>query len=172
MESPPIGDGQECEANRTYERENNMHMTRWLSRDTWRDFNRLHDEMNRLFDRYGSNGDARSTFAVSYPALNIWEDTDHVYAEAELPGMELGDLEMFVTGDNQLSIKGERKPPAVENAMWHLQERGFGQFSRVITLPVAVDADAVSAQFSHGVLTIKMPKSAAAKPRRIPVKAE
>jgi HSP20 family protein len=150
-----------------------MLVTRWSRLgDPWREFNRLHDEMNRLFDRFGADGGARPTLAVSYPALNVSEDADNLYAEAELPGMELSDLEIYVAGDNQLSIKGERKPPAVENATWHRQERGFGQFTRVITLPIAVDADRVSAEFSHGVLTIKMPKSAAAKPRRIPVKAE
>lgn len=150
-----------------------MLMTRWSPLgDTWRDFNRLHDEMNRLFGRLGADGGRWPTVAVTYPALNIWEDADHLYAEAELPGLELKDLEIFVTGDNQLSIKGERKPPTFERATWHRQERGFGQFTRVLTLPVAVDADQVSAEFSHGVLTIKMPKSAKAKPRRIPVKAE
>jgi HSP20 family protein len=109
---------------------------------------------------------------VSYPALNIWEDADCLFAEAELPGMEMNDLEMLVTGDNQLTIKGERRPPAFDKATWHRRERGFGPFTRVLALPVAVDPDRVSAEFSNGVLTIKMPKSEAAKPRRIPVKAE
>ena len=150
-----------------------MLMTRWSPfSDTWRNFNRLHDEMNRLFDRYGTDGSNWPTPAVSYPALNVWEDADHLYAEAELPGMELNDLEIFVTGDNQLSIKGERKTPTFEDATWHRQERGFGQFTRVITLPVPVDAGRVSAAFSQGVLTITMPKSESAKPRRIQVKAE
>lgn len=150
-----------------------MLMTRWSPfSDTWRNFNRLHEEMNRLFDRYGTDGGNGPSPKVSYPALNVWEDADHLYAEAELPGMELNDLEIFVTGDNQLSINGERKSPTFENATWHRQERGFGQFTRVITLPLPVDADRVSAAFCHGVLTITMPKSEAAKPRRIPVKAE
>jgi HSP20 family protein len=150
-----------------------MLTTRWSPfNSTWREFNRLHDEVNRLFGRYGADRDAWPNLSVSYPALNVWEDTDHLYAEAELPGMEMNDLEIFVTGDNQLSIQGKRKPPVVEKAMWHRQERGFGEFSRVMTLPVAVAADQVSAEFSQGVLTIKMPKSAAAKPRRIPVKTE
>jgi HSP20 family protein len=148
-------------------------MTRWSPfGDTSREFSRLHDEMNRLFDRFGVDGGTWPTLAVSYPALNVWEDADHLYAEAELPGMQMNELEIFVTGDNQLTIKGDRKPPTFENATWHRQERGFGQFTRVITLPVSVDADRVSAEFNHGVLTVKLPKSAAAKPRRIPVKAE
>lgn len=150
-----------------------MLMTRWSPfNDTLREFNRLHDEMNRLFGRFGTDGGTWPTFAVSYPALNVWEDADNLYTEAELPGMEMNDLEIFVTGDNQLSIKGERKVPQFDKATWHRQERGFGSFARVLTLPVPVDADQVSAELTHGVLTITMPKSAAAKPRRIPVKAE
>lgn len=150
-----------------------MLMTRWSPLgNTWREFNRLHDEMNRLFGRYEADRENYRSLAGSYPALNVWEDAESVFVEAELPGMELNDLEIFVTGDNQLSVKGERKAPQIENATWHRQERGFGTFTRVLALPVPVDADRVSAEFTHGVLTITMPKSAAAKPRRIPVKSE
>jgi HSP20 family molecular chaperone IbpA len=56
-------------------------------------------------------------------------------AEAELPELELSDLEIFVNGDNQLSIKGERRQPKRENGMWHRQERRHGSFSRTGELP-------------------------------------
>jgi HSP20 family protein len=56
--------------------------------------------------------------------------------------------------------------------VWHRQERGFGEFTRVITLPVPVDADKVTARLEHGVLTLTTAKSAAAKPKKIAVKAE
>ena len=55
---------------------------------------------------------------------------------------------------------------------WHRQERGFGSFERTIKLPVRVDAAKVEARLENGVLTIKMAKSPAAKPKKIPVKAE
>jgi HSP20 family protein len=154
------------------ERDTTMLLTRWSPlNEGWREFHRLHDEVNRLFGRYAN--DRRDTHApAGFPALNVWEDADSVYAESELPGMALKDLEILVTGKNQLTIKGTRRPPTAENATWHRQERGFGEFARVITLPVAVDAERVSADFQHGVLTIKMPKSEAAKPRRIPIQAE
>jgi HSP20 family protein len=132
---------------------------------------RLRGEMDDRLSRFDAR-EARPALAVSYPALNGWEDDDAFYAEAELPGMELADLEIFVTGGNQLTIKGERKVPEYENATWHRQERGFGAFSRVLTLPLEVDADRVSAELSHGVLSITMPKAEVAKPRRIPVKAD
>jgi HSP20 family protein len=143
---------------------------RWLPvGDAYREFGRLQEDMNRFLDRFGH--DRNGWQASGYPALNLWEDAEHVYTEAELPGLELKDLEILVTGNNQLSLKFERRPPEFNKAVWHRHERGFGSFSRVITLPVPVDADRVSAEFQHGVLTIKMPKSESAKPRRIPVTA-
>jgi HSP20 family protein len=133
--------------------------------------NRLQGEMNRLFGRYGVSNGLEGT-AAGYPALDLWEDEDHLYVEAELPGMELGDLEIFFNGDDQLSIKGERKRPEIEKASWHRRERGFGSFSRLMTLPQNVDAENVQAEFKNGVLTISMPKKEESKPRRIEVKVD
>ena len=90
--------------------------------------------------------------------------------EAELPGFNLDELEMYVTGENQLSIKGERKRPDPGKGTWHRQERGYGSFSRLIELPGPVDSSSVSAEFKDGVLTITLPKREEAKPRRIEVK--
>jgi len=141
----------------------------------WRDnplaeMRRLSSEMERMFGRFGLAGQADLP-AVAYPALDVWQDESNLYVEAELPGMEVGDLEVYVTGGNQLSLRGERKPPAVERGAWHRQERGYGQFSRVITLPCDVKTNEVEAQFQDGVLTVTLPKSEAAKPRRLSIKA-
>ncbi len=139
--------------------------------DLWSKMNQLRDEMDRMFESFGL-GNGWPTLAAAYPAVNVWGDNDHVYAEAELPGMELNDMEIYVTGGNQLTIKGERKPWAPGQGTWHRQERGFGTFTRVITLPVEVDADKVEARLHNGVLTITMPKTETARPRKIAVKVE
>lgn len=146
-----------------------MLATRWEPQGLWSEMNRIRDEMERLFGR--GNGAGRYAYTV-YPPINLWEDDDHLFVEAELPGLEPGDLEITVTGDNQLSIKGERKQPEVENATWHRQERGYGSFSRLVELPEHVDPDKVTAEFKHGVVTITLPKKEEAKPRKIEVKAE
>ena len=146
-----------------------MLSTRWPF-GGWQDFSRLHDEMNQLFDRWGGNG-LRGSSRNVYPPLNLWEDDNHLFVEAELAGLEMSDLEIFVNGENQLTIKGERKQPEPENGNWHRQERGVGAFSRLIDLPYPVNSDDVSAEFKHGVLTITMPKREEAKPRRIEVKS-
>ncbi len=140
--------------------------TRW---NPLTEMQRLQSEMNRLFDRWGSNG-SRPLSQRVYPPLNMWEDEGHLFVEAELPGFELAELEILVTGGNQLSLKGQRKETQLEGGTWHRQERGFGQFSRIVELPASVDSDNVSAEFKHGILLITLPKSEAAKPRRIEVK--
>ena len=137
----------------------------------WREMGRFQHDMDRLMDRFGVNGRRLPAVAATYPALNVWEDADAVYAEAELPGLNLEDLEIYVTGTDQLTVKGNRKPLEMEKAVWHRQERGFGEFSRVLTLPAPVDAEKVTARLEHGILTLTMAKSAAAKPKKITVKA-
>ena len=83
--------------------------TPWQSfTDARPDMNRLQEEMTRLFDRWGMNGQ-RALARNVYPALNLWEDAGHLYVEAELPGLDLNDLEIYITGENMLSIKGERQ---------------------------------------------------------------
>jgi len=151
-------------------------LTRWEPfrelRHEMRQMRHFQRAMGRLLGRWGIDLPEWPTLAVSYPPVNLWEDDDFVYAEAELPGLKLPDLEITVTADNQLTLKGKREAAALEKVEWHRQERGFGSFERTIALPVSVDAGKVEARLENGVLTIKMAKSPAAKPRKIPVKAE
>ena len=145
-----------------------MLSTRW---EPMAEMNRIQKEMNRLFGRYGGSSHPRQFGASVFPPVNLWEDDDNLYMEAELPGFELDDLEIYVTAGNQLSVKGVRKQPELTDGAWHRRERGFGNFSRVIELPSDVDCDKVVAEFKHGVLTISLAKSEEVKPRRIEVKA-
>jgi HSP20 family protein len=115
---------------------------------------------------------------LAYPAVNLWEDDDFVFAEAMLPGQKLSDLDISVTvtGDeSQLTIKGARKHPRRDKAKWHVRERSFGSFRRIIDLPFALDvnqANQTEAHLENGVLTLKMAKSPQAKPKKIAVKPE
>jgi HSP20 family protein len=138
----------------------------------WDQLQQFQTEMNRLFDRWGGNGARMFNLNAGYPAVNVWEDRENVYVQAELPGLDLKDLEIYVTGGNQLSLKGTRKPTTPEKGVWHRQERAFGEFERVLTLPFAVDPDKVEARFENGVLQVKLAKHETAKPRKINVKAE
>jgi HSP20 family protein len=148
-----------------------MLTTRWQPLGmVWSEMNRLQEETKQWLGRLGLNDPRRLAHSV-YPPLNLWEDDNNLYVEAELPELELADLEIFVNDDNQLSIKGERKQPEREDGTWHLRERGYGRFSRTGELPRYVDSDKVTAEFKHGVLTITLPKRKEAKARRVEVKA-
>lgn len=125
-----------------------------------RHMNRLQRELESAFN--GSN-------SASYPALNIWEDDDHLHVESELPGYDHNDLDVSILGNDQLILKGSRKPIQHEKAIAHRQERTSGSFERTITLPIPVDGEKVQAKFTNGVLVLKIAKAASAKPKKIEI---
>ena len=139
--------------------------------NVWNPPQQFQTEMNRLFDRFGGDGN-RGFGPGGYPALNVWEDDAAVHVEAELPGVEFKDLEIYVSGGNELTLKGERKPALPEKGVWHRQERTFGTFTRSLTLPFRVDPDKVEARLENGVLRVKLAKHESARPRKIAVKGE
>jgi HSP20 family protein len=150
-----------------------MTTSRWqVANPVWNQLHQLQQEMNQLFSRWGEDGGRWAGLTGGYPAMNVWEDAEQVFVEAELPGLDLKDLEIYVTGGNQLTIKGERKANVPGKGVWHRQERGFGKFSRALTLPFHVNADKVDAHFENGVLLVKLPKHESARPRKIAVKGE
>lgn len=106
-----------------------------------------------------------------FPSVNIWEDGERFFVEAEIPGLTLDDVQVEVNG-NELSIRGERKTATEEDLTFHHRERAVGTFSRLITLPVDVNPDKVEAVLKDGILTITLPKVEQAKVRKIPVKTE
>lgn len=121
--------------------------------------------LDQLLGRY-----LPDALSPEYPALNVWEDEEKFYAEAELPGFKSEDVEISVMGGT-LTLKGERKPDAPAGGAWHRRERVFRAFTRIVELGRDVDADRVEASFKNGVLTVTLPKAAAAKPRRIEVRS-
>ena len=145
----------------------------------WEPFGSVQEEMSRfrrdfdrMFGRLGTTPAVLPGMAAAFPAVNLWEDENQIIAEAELPGLKLADLEITITGENRLTIKGRRDQHTPENAEWHREERAFGPFERVLEMPCELDAGSVEARLEQGVLTIKMAKSPKAKPRRIIVKSE
>ena len=130
----------------------------------------LRREIDRLFDVF-TGGDGGGQRVRGFPAVNLWEEGDKLFLEAELPGVAQNDLDISA-GGNELTLRGRRQPSQGQNVAYHRQERGFGEFTRVLTLPVDVDPEKIEATLKDGVLTLKLPKAAAAKARKIKVKAE
>src|SRR5947209_17645505 len=135
-----------------------MRLNRWQTfNPVWNQLGQLQTEMNQLFDRWGGEG-RRFLGMGEYPAVNVWEEGDVVHLEAELPGLDLKDLEIYVTGGNQFTLKGERKTQTPSQGVKHREERPHGAFTRLLTLPFPVDADKVEARFENGVLLVTLPK--------------
>jgi HSP20 family protein len=133
----------------------------------WREMDGFRQEVDRLFGRQ-----ILSPHGPAAPALNVWEDDGAFYVEADLPDVPADKLDVTIKEGNRLVLAGERKATEPANAVWHRQERFVGTFTRELTLPAPVDADKVQAKFEHGVLKLTLPKSEAARPRKITVKAE
>lgn len=124
------------------------------------------DEFAALVGRLSSG----QSNALPFP-LNVWQDDNAVYVEADLPGVDRATLEVTVTGGEELIIKAARPAPAkVEGVTWHRQERVAGTFARALPLPLPVDAEKVEASYNNGVLKVTLPKIAAVRPRTVPVK--
>jgi HSP20 family protein len=124
--------------------------------------------MNDLFEHFFEDLPNTRPFSAGYPALNAWEDGDHVYLEAELPGMTMDDVELLACG-NEVTINGERKIAEQENAAYHRRERTAGRFSRTITLPWEVNCDKAEAKLTDGVLSVRLPKAETSKPKRVQI---
>jgi HSP20 family protein len=102
---------------------------------------------------------------VSYPPVNISEDESNIYVSAEIPGVEIGDIDLTLT-DGSLVIKGERTS---ESGKYFRQERATGNFQRIITLNVPVNPDNVAATMKNGVLSIVLAKTEEAQPKKIDI---
>jgi HSP20 family protein len=125
------------------------------------------NEVSRLFNTLFDEG--RSQRWV--PAMDLVEAEDHFLLKADLPGLGEDDVKIEIR-DNALTISGERKAEDVHSERgWYRVERSFGQFSRSLTLPEGVNADAVEATFDRGVLEVRIPKPEQRKPRRISIKS-
>jgi HSP20 family protein len=140
----------------------------WRLRSPFEELIRMRQQMDRLFDDF-SGAPLEKAHAGVYPAVNVSEDKENYYVHAELPGIKADEIDIQATG-NSLSISGERKIQAEdENARYHRREREAGNFSRMISLPDAIESDKVQAKLEDGILTVALPKSELTKPRQIAV---
>jgi HSP20 family protein len=125
-----------------------------------------------------------------FPLVNVAESDDAITVEAELPGLDVGSIDVSVT-DEELVIKrvgpdvveaggttaGERGPQTgstsapTATVTWHRRERNDAAFERRIALPVAVDAARVEARLVDGILTVTCPKSPQSQPHKVEVRS-
>ena len=132
----------------------------------------LRDEMNRAFGHaLNGNDDGSSVVTSSWlPAVDIKEEDTRFVINADVPGIEPGDID--VTMDNgMLTIKGERRLETKSEGDdgYRRVERAHGTFYRRFSLPDTADAENISAKGANGVLEIRIPKKATVQPKKITV---
>ena len=115
-------------------------------------------------DWFGS----RTSGSGAFPLVNVFSDGEDFVLVAELPGVKKEDLDIQVRGDT-LRIQGKKTIAHDDGASVHRRERAAGQFDRTLTLPAEIDAAKVSADYRDGVLTLRLPRAASAKPRTVTI---
>jgi HSP20 family protein len=143
--------------------------------DPWHSFR---NEIDRLFDRFGGGAGFPSlqrmfdfepmprfttSFNFAAPAVDVSEDEKSYKITAELPGIDPKEVDVTVTGDT-LILKGEKRQEREEkDQTYHFSERSYGSFQRSFALPRDVDREKIAADFTKGVLTLTLPKTAEAQ---------
>ncbi|MEY4612905.1 MAG: hypothetical protein RL179_878 [Planctomycetota bacterium] len=132
----------------------------------WANLMELHRDINQAL-ALGSPNDHAGT---SFPNMRVLESESEIVVEALLPGIQLSDLEINITKDREIVIRGEKKPIAdSEKSTWHRRETDIGKFSRTLVLPVRIDSEKSNASLENGVLKLVLPKHSSEQGRKIPI---
>jgi HSP20 family protein len=142
--------------------------------DPFRELRSLQDEMTRLFTGANPSSMGREDMLNGewIPKVDIFENSDSLVLEAELPGMTRNDFELSFE-NNVITLSGQRKfEKKSEGDNYHRLERSYGSFTRSFTLPQTVTAEGAKAEFNNGILFVTLPKREETKARKIEVLGE
>lgn len=143
---------------------------------SFEDITSLREVMNQLYDetftvrtprRKRSNG-ARTTYRLP---VDVYETIDEFVVQASVPGVAEGDIDVEFE-DSNLVVSGEFPARRHKSATYHIREGLRGYFERTLTFPTEIATEEIEATLENGILTILLPKTAAAQPRKIPVTAK
>jgi len=144
-------------------------ITRW---DPFRDLVSLQERMNRLFEDSLSRSkttDQEMAMGAWTPAVDIFETPELVVMRADLPGVDLKDIDVRIE-NNMLTLRGERKfLKEAKEEDYHRIERSYGIFSRSFQLPGSIDQTKIAASHKDGVLEVHLPKREDTRPKQIKV---
>lgn len=132
-------------------------------------FNALQDQMNKLFENTVHGQGENSAITSWAPAVDIYETENELVLKADLPGVSEKEIDVRVE-NNMLTVRGERQfETKVKEDNYLRVERTYGSFSRSFGLPNTVNTEAISAEYTNGVLTVQLPKRAESKPKQVKV---
>ena len=146
-----------------------MALARW---SPTRDLLSFRDDMNRMFNEFfgRTEGQEGTWLAGAWsPPVDIYDADEAIILKAELPGFGKDDVNIELK-DNTLTLKGQRKHETeMKDEQYVRRERTYGSFQRTFMLPTPIDQEKVAATYKDGVLELRLPKSEAAKPKRIAI---
>jgi HSP20 family protein len=149
-----------------------MTMQRW---DPFSEMTSLRQAMDQLLEQSfirpsGGQMGSQGSGDYGFP-IDIQEQGDTLVVTASLPGVKPDDVDIQIQ-QNVLLIRGEqREEQERQKGRYLLAERRTGRFSRALSLPVPVNADACEATFADGVLRLTLPKAEQARTKQIPIRA-
>ncbi|MGD2176801.1 MAG: Hsp20/alpha crystallin family protein [Anaerolineae bacterium] len=149
-------------------------MTLLRRSDPFRDLVSLREAMNQLFEEsiVRPRSAALAPRATGTLAVDMYETDEAVVVKSAIPGVDPADMDISIHGDT-LTIKGETKmKEEIEEGNYVCREHYYGAFSRSLTIPVSIEADAAEAEFEDGILTLTLPKAEELKPKAIEVKTK
>jgi len=144
-----------------------------IPRDMLAEFERLQQQLDRVFPRSHSADSIRATAHGEFPAINIGSTADTIEVVAFAPGIDAKSVHLSID-KGLLTVAGERKsgiPEGDDRISVYAQERFAGPFRRVVSLPEDVDPSNVNASYRDGFLRVSVGKRESSKPRRIEVQS-
>lgn len=142
-------------------------LTRW---DPFRDMLSMRRMMDRMINE-SLSGDGDETRIEWTLPLDVIEEEREFIVKASLPGIRMEDIDV-IFNKGALTIKGTTEQETEKkDSQYHLRERLVGSFSRTVSLPSTIKADAINAEYKDGILTLRLPKSEQDSPKRITIKA-
>lgn len=145
-----------------------MAVLRW---DPWGEVMSLQRDVNELFNRSASAGEAAGTRrgAPIVPPIDAFRTEEGLVVRMELPGLSPDEVEISVQ-EGVLTVSGERAMDAdVKEDAWLRRERPVGAFERSFALPEGTSPDGIDASFDRGVLELRIPHPPEQQPRRITI---
>ena len=138
--------------------------------DTQSEFDRLFNSM--VGDLFRRRGVPNTTTTTTWtPRLEAYGKDGDLVLHYDLPGVGLEEVDITLDG-NVLTVSGERKAASEEGVNYYLNELPYGAFTRSVTVPEGVDADAIKARFENGVLEVVLPGAVQeVQPKRIAIES-
>lgn len=148
-----------------------MALIPYREREPWKVLTTLQDEMDKIFSSWFGKVPSLRREAFT-PSVDVSEDKDNIYVEADLPGMQRKDINIKMSG-NSLVISAKKEEAKEEKKKnYYCCERYQGNFYRLMDLPSSVNVSKISAMYKDGVLKVALPKKEEEKEKEVKIDVE